>query len=152
MDCKSCFYYVCFFVAKHFANLILHAILRHVSDIFSHNLHVFLPPGPDYWKKFVVSNLYCDLLFPPVFNSCSFFYFRGSQPGVHVPLGTHLLIWRDTFKVSSKRDKYIYMLFVYKYLYIYQWILFSIIYGYMLICRNAEGIHDQTNFGNPCSI
>jgi len=61
--------------------------------IFFHITYmVFLPPGPDYWKKFVVSNLYCDLLFPPVFNSCSFFYFRGSQPGVHVPLGTHLLI------------------------------------------------------------
>jgi len=49
-------------------------------------------------------------------------YIRSSQPGVHVPLRVHLPIWSDTIKVSNK---YIYILFVFKYLCIYQWILFS---------------------------
>jgi len=28
----------------------------------------------------------------------------------------------------------------------------SIIQGYMLISRNAEGLHGQRKFGNPCAI
>jgi len=52
-------------------------------------------------------------------------YTRGSQPGVHVPPGVHLPIRRGTFRVSSRRDQYVYISFLYKYLYIYQWIFFS---------------------------
>jgi len=109
---------------------------------------------------------------------------------VHVPPWVHLPTWRGTVKVSNKR-KYIYIKFVLKYLYIYQWILFSniiicllliismnnddkiltykilgvhvhlskcwkgtdlsaeILKGYMLICWNAEGVHDKQKVGHP---
>jgi len=45
-------------------------------------------------------------------------YSRGSQSGVHVPLGVHLRIWRGTFKVSNRREIYICISFISKYLYI----------------------------------
>jgi len=45
---------------------------------------------------------------------------QGYPPGVHVPPGVHLLILRGTFKVSNRREKYIYIPFLSKYLYIYQ--------------------------------
>ena len=94
---------------------------------------------------------------------------RGPQPGVHVPLGVHLPIRRRTFKVSN-REVFICISFLLKYLYIYQWILFSKavalnmflanhdtifchkeFQGYMFIWRNAEGVHGQRKVGNPCS-
>jgi len=49
-------------------------------------------------------------------------YTRGSQTGVHVPVGVHLPIGRGTFKVSNWREKYVYILFISNYLCIYQWI------------------------------
>jgi len=98
--------------------------------------------------------------------------------------GTYLPTNR--FEVKNRRKRYIYILFISKYSFIYQWILFSKIIiglllkyllrhkdlyvllkfqwillllnlfvirieGYMLICRNAEGVHRQRNVGNPCS-
>jgi len=47
-------------------------------------------------------------------------YDRGSQPGVHVPLGVHLPIRRGTSDVSNRREICIYISFISKYLYIYQ--------------------------------
>jgi len=38
---------------------------------------------------------------------------------VHLPEGVH------TFEVSNRREKYVCILFISKYLYIHQWILFS---------------------------
>jgi len=95
---------------------------------------------------------------------------RGSQPGVHVSPEVRFPVWRGTFKVGNRREKYIYMLFISKYLYKYIRILFSKIItcsllnisvtkyfvkinfsvtvhlskcwkGYMLIWWNAEGVH-----------
>ena len=40
---------------------------------------------------------------------------RGSRTGVHAPLGVHLPIWRGTLKVSNRREKDIYILFISKY-------------------------------------
>jgi len=57
--------------------------------------------------------VYCALL--------QSFQNRGSQPGVHVPLGIYLPLWSGTFKVSNRKGKYIYTLFIS----IYKWILFS---------------------------
>jgi len=37
------------------------------------------------------------------------------------PQGYILPIWRGTFKVSNRREKYIYIPLLSKYLYIYQW-------------------------------
>jgi len=45
-------------------------------------------------------------------------YSRGSQPGVHVLQRVHLPIRRGTFKVSSRREIYIYISFISKNLYI----------------------------------
>jgi len=44
---------------------------------------------------------------------------RRSQPGAHVALEAHLPIWRCTFKVSSRREKYICILFISWYLHTY---------------------------------
>jgi len=54
-------------------------------------------------------------------------------PGVYVPPGVHLPIQRGRFKASNKRKICIYIRFVPKYLYIYQWILFSKISIYLLL-------------------
>jgi len=82
--------------------------------------------------------------------------------GTRTPRGI-FPIRRGTFEVSNRREICIYISFISKYLYMYQWILFSkaIIcfflnisvinhdkifcykkfQGYMFICRNAEGVH-----------
>ena len=77
-------------------------------------------------------------------------------------------IRRGTCKVSNRRWKYIYILFISKYLNIFTYCLFPKIYindfvirtfrgtcssveilkGYMLICRNAEGVHGKGKVGN----
>jgi len=49
-------------------------------------------------------------------------YIRRSQSGVHVTPGVHLPIRRGTFRVSNRRQRYIYISFISKYLHIYQWI------------------------------
>jgi len=36
---------------------------------------------------------------------------------IHVPLGVDLPIWMGTFKVSNRREEYIYIIFIYKYLF-----------------------------------
>jgi len=59
------------------------------------------------------------------FQKICYALIQGLPTWVHVSLGVHLLIWMGTFKVSNRRDKYIYSLCISKYLYIYQWILFS---------------------------
>ena len=45
-------------------------------------------------------------------------YIRGSLPGVHVPLEVHLPIRAGTFKVRNRREIYIYVSLISKYLYI----------------------------------
>jgi len=72
----------------------------------------------------------------------SWFYCRGSQPGVHVPPGVHFPIRRGTFKFGNWGEKYIYMLFISKYLYIYQQILFSNIIICSLLNISVNN-HDQ---------
>ena len=99
---------------------------------------------------------------------------RGSGTGVHAHLRVHLPIWRGRlhFSLAIEGTKYVYILLISNYLYIYQWILFSRIImcllvnivllfpqpfchkkferkAYMLIYRNAEGVHGQRKFGNP---
>jgi len=69
------------------------------------------------WMLFAWGNL--------LYRNCHKVDNRGSQPWVHVHLGVHLPIQRGTFKVSNRREIYIYTSFISKYLYIYQWILFS---------------------------
>ena len=55
--------------------------------------------------------------------TCKLGLAQGSQPGAHVPPGVHLPIWRGTFKVSDRREKYIYIPFPSKYLHIYYWMI-----------------------------
>jgi len=62
-----------------------------------------------------------DNTFSPNYSSSQITYVRGSQTGVHVPLGVHLPVGRGTFKVSNWREKYVYILFVSNCLRIYQW-------------------------------
>ena len=51
--------------------------------------------------------------------SSPYLWYRGSQPGLHLP------VRRGTFEVSNRSEIYIYISFISKHLYIYQWILFS---------------------------
>ena len=99
--------------------------------------------------------------------------------GTCTPRGTFAI----RIKVSNTREIYSYISFDYKYLYIYQWILFSkavicsflnisltnhdkifvirnfkgtcssveMLKGYMLVFRNAEGVHGQRKVGNRCA-
>jgi len=64
---------------------------------------------------------------------------QGFQPGVHVPPGVQLPIRRGTFKVSNRRQKYIYMLFIFKSLYISLTIVFEGHYTYIVnyICEKT---------------
>jgi len=57
---------------------------------------------------------------PPTTTHKNSSQFWGSQPGVHAPLGVRLLICRGTFKVSSRRKNYIFILFTSKYFCAYQ--------------------------------
>jgi len=61
---------------------------------------------------------------------------RGSQTGLHVPLVVHLPIWKGAFKVSKRRKKYIYTLFISNYLYI--WICPN---HFMLLMELDQGEH-----------
>jgi len=56
---------------------------------------------------------------PPIkLHACNYL-----NQGFSTPLGVHLPIWRGTFRVSNRSENYI--LFIPKYLYMYQRILFS---------------------------
>jgi len=108
--------------------------------------------GPT-WKKSFRRPCTQACTITPFLQNTVLYYTWGSQPGVHVPLGVHLPIRRCTFKVSNRREICIYISLISKYLYIYQWILFSkaIICFFYLIFRNAEGVHGQRKVGNPCT-
>ena len=72
--------------------------------------------------KFAMNPNYAlDNAFSPNYSSSQITYVRDSQTGVHAPLGVRLPIGRGTFKVNNWREKYVYILFVFNYLCIYQW-------------------------------
>jgi len=64
----------------------------------------------------------------PTWSTCT--------PGVHLP------IRRGTFKASRRWEKYIYILFISKYLYIHHWVLFPKIIVCLLLNMSMND-HDN---------